>query len=46
MIRGYILLLLALILIVTPTHGEPLKNLTEVGVFDPRDAEFFRDYWI
>jgi hypothetical protein len=47
MIRGFILLLLSLGLIFIPTHGEPLKNLTEVGVFttnDPRDAEFFKDY--
>ena len=47
MIRGFILLLLAFILIAIPTQCEPLKNLTEVGVFttnDPRDAEFFRDY--
>ena len=47
MIRGSILLLLALNLIIIPTHGEPLKNLTEIGVFttnDPHDAEFFKDY--
>lgn len=46
-IRGFTLLFLVLIMIIIPTHGEPLKNLTEVGVFttnDPRDAEFYKDY--
>lgn len=47
MIRGYILLILALSLLVGSAQSEPLKNLTEVGIFktyEPHDAEFFKDY--
>jgi hypothetical protein len=45
--RGIILLILALSFIVGSAQSEPLKNLTEVGIFttyEPHDAEFFKDY--
>ena len=47
MIRSFILFILVLGLIAGPAQSEPLKNLTEVGIFTtsaPHDAEFYKDY--
>ena len=47
MIRSFILFILALSFIVGSAQCEPLKNLTEVGIFTtnaPHDAEFYKDY--
>lgn len=47
MIRGFILIILALSLITGSGQCEPLKNMKEVGTFttyNPHDAEFYKDY--
>ena len=47
LIRSFILFILVLGLTVGPAQCEPLKNLTEVGIFttsEPHDAEFYKDY--